>query len=95
MTAPTRAELQEAVDRIASRFDYGLPVSNTVLVQVAQEAARETGHPCYARIEEGNKLVIHLEVDPEPGLVSFTVVASPPKPSAAIWVGSRRRTLRA
>ena len=88
MTSPSAAELQEVADRVAARFDYGQPISDTMLVMVANEATAELGIPCEARVEERNSvstLVIDVQVDPEPGIVPFTVTASPPtrRPTAA------------
>lgn len=71
VVAPSKAELQEIADRIASRFNYGQPISDTMLARVGHEASGETGLPCKARIEDGNKLVIYAEAEPEPGLEPF------------------------
>jgi hypothetical protein len=77
IATPTKAELQEVADRIASRFDYSQPISKSMLIQVAQEATAEVGLECEARFE-GSTLKILLKAEPNIGVVPVTVVAASP-----------------
>ena len=72
--APTKAELQEVADRIASRFNWSAPVSKEALVAAANEVTLELGLECEARFEDG-KLVVAVLAEPTPEFVPITVTA--------------------